>query len=159
MFCATNCLQGDSHVLLCHHNVGVQIILFSLLNDCPPYDSPVLQFRQPIQKEGEKPAPEMDIHISLHLTPLVASICGGGRRSCKCWTTSSLVKSILPQPQFGSYPFPCAAHWTVGRVAGLARAAPALPATHNLLHSAETKRHAGKTPINSTCTETRRERK
>lgn len=34
--------------------------------------------------------------ISLHLTAVFASICGG-RRSWKCWAMPFLVKSILPQ--------------------------------------------------------------
>lgn len=96
MFCATNCLSVRFSCLTLLSQCRSSDYTFFPLNDCPPYDSPVLQFRLPIQKEGEKPAPDMDIHISLQLTALVASICGG-RRSWKCWATSSLVKSILPQ--------------------------------------------------------------
>lgn len=96
MLCASNCLPVKFSCLTLSSQCRYSDYTFFPLNDCPSYDSPVLQFRLAIQKEGKKPAPDMDIHISLHLTALAASICGG-RRSWKCWSTSSPVKSILPQ--------------------------------------------------------------
>lgn len=53
-------------------------------------------------------------------------------------------------PSLNSYPFQCPVLPPDNRqVTGMAKAAPALPATHNLVHSAETKHHARKKPINS----------
>lgn len=156
MFCAINCISVRFSCLTLSSQCRSSDYTFFSPKDCPSYDSPVLQFRFAIQKEGEKPAPGMDTHISLHLTARVASICGG-RRSWKCWARHPLCNPSSPSPPVCLLPVSTCSPAGWGRSAGLARAAPALPATHNLLHSAETKRHAGKTPINST--ETRRERK
>lgn len=78
MFCANDCLSVRFSCLTLSSQCRSSIILFISLNDCPSYDSPVLQFRLAIQKEGEKPAPNMDIHISLHLLPVFVVVEGAG---------------------------------------------------------------------------------
>lgn len=131
MFCASNFLSVRFSCLTLSSQCKSSDYTFFPLNDCPSYDSPVPQFRVATQKEGEEPAPDMDIHTSLHLLHLLPVFVVVEGRCWKCWTTSSLVKSILPQP-------PCLAltHFhvlptrQVGRRAGLAGLVqPSLPHT------------------------------